>query len=1097
MPPRTSLHRLLSSLTSSTGPHQHHKSLSFTTAADRSSFFSSILASSSTSSFSSSSASSSAAASANKSAPAVLLVESPAKAKKIQEYLGPEYHVLASYGHIRDLPAKTGSVNPDEGFQMRWELADGARYRVSQIAAAVKIAPRVFLATDPDREGEAISWHLVEELKERGAFHAGLSPERITFTEVTKTAVQAALAAPREVSMPLVEAYMARRALDYLFGFNLSPLLWRKLPGARSAGRVQSVALRLVADREAAIEVFTARQYWTIHAHVELPLPLDSNNNSSSSSSSSSSSDNNRVKTVEATLTSIDGAVPPLPGFLDASEAENIKHRVAASTSWSVSSVSRRESSKLPPPPFTTSTLQQEANKRLSWGAARTMQLAQKLYEAGIITYMRTDGVSVAPEAVDALREVISTSLGATYLPATPRVYSTKSKNAQEAHEAIRPTDPSRLPTALLPQGFEAAAVQLYNLIWSRALASQMAAATTEHVGADFCSEDGALTLRATASYTTFPGYLTVYSSRAGGRGAASSSSSTAVDDDDDAEEINESSRITSSSSSFDRGGREGNIILTREETAGALSSLQQGQQVVLRDPIAAGHETRPPPHFSEGTLIKALEEAGIGRPSTYAPTLKLLQARKYVRKEGRALHAEPLGRVLSSFLCHYAPQYVDPGFTSQMEENLDSISAGKEEWKEVLTSFWGPFHSRVAELGRLTGTEVLDALNADLSVLLFGKEESFDHSSSSSSTSTIDNNNNNSNDGVGTSSSSTNSSASSSSISSTTAASENSLPSLLPPGRTCPSCGSALSLKLSHRGGPFVACSCYPDCTYSRSLIDAPGFAGTADQTSEDDGSGATNTTTPATTNSTTTTTTTTGSGPSGMELAEKYGMRGSVRVIGKDAFEKPVFVRQGPYGPYVQLGVDSDHDMRRVPLPKNLNIRTVKLDYALSLLSLPRLLGDHPVTGLPVEVRNGKFGPYVIHGTLMRSLPKELVPLGITLEEALLVLDAAIAASEKKAAREAAKSEAEAKREDASTSTTKNSSSTSEEKEEMAAAKKKQKRKKPSKKSLAKRSVEEEDEEGAHHHLSGGGREEFPSTSGAKVLRARSAFMYFIKGK
>ena len=882
------------------------------------------------------------------SSPAVLLVESPAKAKKIQEYLGQNYTVLASYGHIRDLPAKTGSVDPDTGFSMRWELADGANARVASIAAAVAAAPRLYLATDPDREGEAISWHLLEELKERGSLPSHTN--RITFSEVTKSAVEAALAAPRDVSMPLVQAYMARRALDYLFGFNISPLLWRKLPGARSAGRVQSVALRLVADREASIEAFNPQKYWTIHAQVsshenqqELQLPGEGG--------------------VMATLVSVDGTPPPSPGFFEESQAQAIRDRVE-NASFTVSSLVKKESARHPTPPFTTSTLQQEANKKLGWGASRTMQCAQKLYEAGIITYMRTDGVSIAPHAVEALRTTIATSLGDAFLPATPRVYATKSKNSQEAHEAIRPTDPSRLPASLrFVDGLEsgsggrgggaAAAMQLYELIRSRALASQMTSARIENVAVEFSSKDGSLVMRATASYTTFLGYLKAY--HHSGDSGGSSNDSGHIDDEGGDDGISSNNAVSSRT-------RTTSVLLSGEAAARVLTALTKGHSASLSAAEAAPHETRPPGRYTEGTLVKALEEVGVGRPSTYAPTLRLLQSRRYVRKEGRALHAEPLGRILSSFLCTYFPTYVDPGFTCSMEEALDEVSAGREGWQSVLSSFWGPFHARVVELGSLTGTEVIDVLNKELELLLYGVSSS-------------------GGGGGGGSDDTANKK------------------------KDCPGCGKPLSLKLSHRGGPFVGCSAYPECRFSRPII-ASDLFGDEEGDGEDGGVGvgvgSIDGGDGAEGNKKRVGGSTAGGVMSGLELAEKFGMRGPVRLLGTDpSTGKHVFVRQGPYGPYVQLGVDSDHEMRRAPLPKDRNLRSVKLSYALALLALPRELGVHPESGEVITVRNGKFGPFVSQGNIRRALSKEYDPMNITLEGALVLLQAARKVVAKKSVR------------------------------------------------------------------------------------------------
>jgi DNA topoisomerase-1 len=1024
-------------------------------------------------------------------APAVLLVESPAKAKKIQEYLGSGYRVIASYGHIRDLPAKTGSVNPEDNFHMRWELADGAKSRVTEIAKAVKEAPRVYLATDPDREGEAISWHLLEELKNRGAVAPADKnasrdfAQRITFTEVTKSAVEAALASPREVSMPLVEAYMARRALDYLFGFNLSPLLWRKLPGARSAGRVQSVALRFVADREAEIEAFTPQQYWTIHAQVDVPTRIDTG----AGQNEINKGDSKAPLPILANLTSVDGRAPPSPGFLDESVAQSIRTRIEHSQ-FSVATVTKKETSRNPPPPFTTSTLQQEANKRLGWGAARTMQCAQKLYEAGIITYMRTDGIFISPKAIQNIRSAVVQLHGQTFLPEKPRFYATKSKNAQEAHEAIRPTDFSRPPSTLVPQGIEAPAVQLYSLIWSRSLASQMASVRIQNVGADFINQDESLKLRSTASHTLFPGYLAAYGFSGGvGRGNQAAAAA-AFEDDYNGDStsnngFNTSTNAGDSSSPYSSSSAQ---FLSGEPAAIALAQFVQNCPVSVHDPEAAGHETRPPGRFTEGTLVKALEEAGVGRPSTYAPTLKLLQARRYVKKEGRALHPEPLGRVLSAFLCLYFPRYVDPAFTSRMEEELDQVSAGNEGWKELLSEFWGPFHARVGELASLTGTEVIDALNEELEILLFGKKQRDDvlQSGEGGEISTIHN--------------------SSSAAAAAFVMLENkeeeissSPPSqgISPPGKACPSCGNPLSLKLSHRGGPFIGCTAYPECKFTRHAgVDIFGDAlgnnysltGAENGASSSSGSDVS-----------------TGSGSIGagdgtpplnsIELAEQYGLRGPAKFIGKDPHGKPVFLRQGPYGAYAQLGTDTDHEMRRAPLPKTYRLRSVKLAYAISLLALPRTLGKHPETNEPVVVRNGKFGPYVSHNSSMRSIPKDLDPTSITFDEALGLLKVAKETAERKEARKKAKEEAQSKKEsmEVFTKRGRKQGSGTGAKSKASSSVKKNKEKKEITMTLdavevekASKAIKSESrvEDGRNNENSG------------VIKRARSAFQFFIKG-
>jgi DNA topoisomerase-1 len=751
---------------------------------------------------------------------AVLLVESPAKARKIQGYVGDDYHVLASHGHIRDLPARAGSVQPEREFEMRWELSPGGSLRVEEIARAVRAAGgRVVLATDPDREGEAISWHLAQELQARGVVPQGAAPRRITFTEVTRPAVLAALQAPRALDEALVDAYLARRALDYLFGFNLSPLLWRKLPGARSAGRVQSVALRIVAEREAAIEAFRPVQYWTVGAALALPGGAGS---------------------VEAALASVDGAPPPKPGFLSQAAADEVARRVAAAQ-FSVAGATSKETARSPPPPFTTSSMQQEANKRLGMGASRTMQLAQKLYEAGHITYMRTDGVAVAPAAVHALRAAAQAAHGADHVPLEPRFFAARAKNAQEAHEAVRPTDLALRPEMLRAQGFEPQAVQLYTLVLARALGSQMAAARVRQAAADFASADGALVLRATAGHVAFPGYLAAY-----GRDASVAEDLTAGE----------------------AGGEGADAAVSpaaAQAAAAALAALQPGARVEAEGAAAEGHATRPPGRFTEGTLVKELETLGVGRPSTYAPTLKLLQARHYVRREGRALYAEPLGRVLSSFLHSYFEQYVDYGFTSALEGRLDDVSGGEAGWREVLADFWGPFQGRVQEMAGVGGKEVLDTLNAELEEMLFGAGDAAGAAGAAA------------------------------------AAGGGGARRGAARGRECPMCGGLLSLKLSHKGGPFVGCGAHPACSYTRDVSAAAEGLEAGDPERSARAAAAL------------------AGGLSSLEVAAKYGMRGAVRLVGVDPRSgKEVFARQGPYGIYLQLGTEADPEMRRVPLPK-----------------------------------------------------------------------------------------------------------------------------------------------------------------------------------
>ncbi|KAL4451972.1 hypothetical protein ABPG75_007634 [Micractinium tetrahymenae] len=672
----------------------------------------------------------------------VLLVESPAKAKKIQEFLGDKYKVLASYGHIRDLPAKQGSVQPEAGFAMSWQLNKGAEARMAEIAGAVRRSRHLVLATDPDREGEAISWHLLQELQARSAVTDATRTERITFTEVTKRAVEDALQQPRDISEPLVHAYMARRALDYLYGFSLSPMLWRKVPGARSAGRVQSVALRLVCEREAEIEAFVPLQYHRVGATLALP----------------------GGGTIEARLASVDGTPPPQPGFLDREAAEAVAARVLGAQ-WSVLERTSREQQRQPPAPFTTSTLQQEANNRLGMGASRTMQLAQQLYEAGHITYMRTDGVSLAPTAISALRSAVEAEFGPEYVPPEPRVYKARSKNAQEAHEAIRPTDPLLTAEQLVERGVERPAAKLYGLIRGRALACQMSPARIAGMSAELGSADGSLRLRASASSVAFQGFLAAYFDPAAVRAPAAADQAAEQQQQQEQEQAAAAAAADGSGEDeeaeaelgFGRRQQEA----ARAAAAAALAALQQGQAVAVQSAAASRHETRPPPRYTEGSLVKALEDLGIGRPGTYAPVLNLLQQRGYVRKEGRALEALALGRVLTAFLQGFFPQYVNYDFTSDVEEQLDAVSGGEAEWQQVLDSFWKPFNSTIESVADVSVEKVINELNDAVGDQLIGKD------------------------------------------------------------RRCPSCGSALSLKFGakHRRVPFVGCSSYPDCTYMRPI--------------------------------------------------------------------------------------------------------------------------------------------------------------------------------------------------------------------------------------------------------------------------------------
>src|SRR5579875_2370064 len=558
----------------------------------------------------------------------IVVVESPAKAKTINKYLGPGYEVLASFGHIRDLPAKDGSVDPDNDFRMLWEVDAKSHQRINDIARALKKADKLILATDPDREGEAISWHVLEFLKQKKAL-TSQAIERVVFNAITKQAVTEAMKHPRGIDAALVDAYLARRALDYLVGFTLSPVLWRKLPGARSAGRVQSVALRLVCERETEIEAFKSQEYWTVEADV------------------TAGSD-----PFVARLVKLNGQ--RLGKFdLPDDKAAKAARREVETNRFAVSAVEKKPGRRSPPPPFTTSTLQQEAARKLGFSAQRTMQAAQRLYEGvdgegGLITYMRTDGVQAAPEAIAEARKVIAGRFGNDYVPADARHYKTKAKNAQEAHECIRPTSLGRLPSSLHLEGD---LQRLYELVWKRMIASQMESARIERTTVDLDAA-GKIGLRAVGQVIQFDGYLAVYEE---GR-----------DDADD-------------------------------EDSRRLPAISQGARADVRQARADQHFTEPPPRYSEASLVKKLEELGIGRPSTYASILGVLRDREYVRMDKNRFHPEDKGRLLSAFLKEFFLRYVEYDFTADLEEKLDQVSAGELEWKALLREFWAEFQAAVA----------------------------------------------------------------------------------------------------------------------------------------------------------------------------------------------------------------------------------------------------------------------------------------------------------------------------------------------------------------------------------------------------------------
>ena len=654
----------------------------------------------------------------------VVIVESAAKAKTINKYLGSGYKVIASFGHVRDLPAKNGSVEPDKDFEMHWDVDPKSQKIMKEIADAVKKADKLILATDPDREGEAISWHILQILEQKKALKKDTLVERVAFNAVTKQAILTALSEPRQIDGPLVSAYLARRALDYLVGFTLSPVLWRKLPGARSAGRVQSVALRLVCDREAEIEAFRTDEYWTIDAQMLTA----------------------KGEEFPARLNAIDGTTLKKLDIKTGEAANAIKAAIEKGE-FRIVSVDKKGVKRNPYAPFATSTLQMDASRKLGFSAKQTMQVAQRLYEGvdiggetvGLITYMRTDGVTIVPEAVNAIRGLIAREYSQRFVAPFIREYKTKAKNAQEAHEAIRPTEVSRKPSDVAKY-LEKDQARLYELVWKRAVASQMASAEVEQTTADIevKGRDGkTYTLRATGSVIQFEGFLKVYEEGRDERMHAAKGKDDVPADDEDASR--------------------------------RLPALAQGDKVTDRSIEAEQHFTQPPPRFSEATLVKKMEELGIGRPSTYASTLAVLQERQYVRVDKKRLIPEDKGRLVIAFLEGFFKRYVEYDFTADLEEKLDLISDGKLAWKDVLRDFWKEFTGSVDDIKDLRVGEVLEALNEILGPHIFPARE------------------------------------------------DGSDP------RSCPSCKAGrLSLKISGKYGAFIGCGNYPECRYTRQLSDA-----------------------------------------------------------------------------------------------------------------------------------------------------------------------------------------------------------------------------------------------------------------------------------
>ncbi|MEO7634479.1 MAG: type I DNA topoisomerase [Sphingomicrobium sp.] len=797
----------------------------------------------------------------------LVVVESPAKAKTIEKYLGPGHRVLASFGHVRDLPPKDGSVDPDKDFEMLWQVSADRAKQLKAITDEAKTADTLILATDPDREGEAISWHVQEVLRAKKALPANV--QRVTFNAITNAAVTEAMKHPRALDESLIDAYRARRALDYLVGFTLSPILWRKLPGAKSAGRVQSVALRLIVDREREIELFKPQEYWQVSATFE--------------------ADGQRFT---ARLVQFDGNKIDRLTIGAKGEADAAKAAVEAGH-FTVSSVETKPFGRNPPPPFITSTLQQEAARKLGFAASHTMRVAQGLYEEGLITYMRTDGVDMAPEAVSGARRAIASRYDAGYVPDKPRIYTSKVKNAQEAHEAIRPTDFDK------PRGGSGDHARLYELIYNRALASQMASARLERTTVELSDGAGRVVLRATGQVVLFPGYLALYEE--------------GKDEKDD-------------------------------EEGGRMPALREGDAPAKTGVEASQHFTQPPPRYSEASLVKRLEELGIGRPSTYASVLQTLKDREYVRIDKQRFIPEDSGRLVTAFLERFFEKYVSFDYTAELEDELDEVSGGRLDWQKLLADFWRDFQPKAGEVMERMPSEITAALDEFLAPWLYPPRD----------------------DGGDP--------------------------------RICPNCGTG---RLSLRGGKFgafVACSNYPECKFTRPFGQAGGAA--ADEPAdlgdgielkvgrfgpyvERDGKRAS---IPKDIK------------PEDVTSAVAEQLLSLPREIGMHPETgNPISASIGRYGPYLL------HDGKYARLSSTaevfetgMNAAVAKLADAASGADRKRggrepvaELGAHPASGNAIKVMEGRYGPYVSDGETHATLPKGADPKAVTLDEAVQLID------------------------------------------------------------------------------------------------------------
>ncbi len=816
----------------------------------------------------------------------LVVVESPAKAKTINKYLGADYKVLASYGHIRDLPSKDGSVDPDNDFAMTWEFSPVGKKHLNDIITALKDCDTLILASDPDREGEAIAWHILEELKEKKKL-TGKKIERVVFHEITKSAVKEGIENPREIDQDLVSAYMARRALDYLVGFNLSPILWRKLPGSKSAGRVQSVALRLICDRENEIDKFKPEEYWTIDVDLLTAQKAE----------------------MLTHLINLDGK--KLDKFTLNSEEKALDAKVKIEAqNFAISNVERKKASRYPAPPFTTSTLQQEAARKLRFSAKKTMQVAQKLYEDGIITYMRTDAVNLSKEAIKACRDAIEKYFGANYLPKTAKEYKNKTKNAQEAHEAIRPSDVMNTPKKM-EMKLDNDAYKLYELIWKRTVACQMNPAILDRVVVDAQSVDKKILLRANGQVIQFDGFLKLYQE--------------SKDDSDDDDE---------------------NAI---------LPNVEKGEAVEKKEIKPAQHFTTPPPRFTEASLVKKLEELGIGRPSTYANIIAVLQERKYVKVEKLRFIPEDRGRIVTVFLENFFKKYVEYDFTAQMEEFLDDVSAGAMQWKKLLAGFWAKFIKNIDEVKPLQLTEVINKVDEALSAHLFPPRE------------------------------------------------DGSDP------RICPQCGKGrLSIKFG-KFGAFLGCSNYPECSYTKPLTDtkeeeqeaanasAQKLASGEDkilcQMNEQNvylrkgpygyyvqlGDAAGNTEKPKRC-----------SLPKFVKPEELTSEQAQILLSLPRDLGNGIEVNIGKFGQYIKQGTKSKS------LSGDDNIFNITLERAEELLKSavtkpePTILAQHPTTKENITLNKGRYGMYLKCGKNNYAIPKGYAPSSLTADEAIKIVTA-----------------------------------------------------------------------------------------------------------